>query len=49
MGSAASGMERKAAMKEQQEWHDRTRYEVLLFVGDIVLFVLAGGWILDWY
>jgi hypothetical protein len=27
----------------------RTRYQVLLFVGGIVLFVLAGGLILDWY
>jgi hypothetical protein len=33
----------------QEKWYDRTRYQILLFVGGIVLFVLVGGWILDWY
>ena len=34
---------------QDEKWYDRTRYQVLLFVGGIVLFVLVGGWILDWY
>src|SRR5215218_3453534 len=34
---------------QNEKWYDRTRYQVLLFVGGIVFFVLAGGWILDWY
>src|SRR5215207_5758698 len=34
---------------QNEKWYDRTRYQILLFVGGIVLFVLAGGWILDWY
>ena len=35
--------------RQDEKWYDRTRYQVLLFVGGIVLFVLVGGWILDWY
>jgi hypothetical protein len=61
VSNAASGKGRKAEMtdskppsdsEERQDdgkWYDRTRYQVLLFVGGIVLFVLVGGWILDWY
>lgn len=35
--------------QEQKKWHERTRYQILLFVGGTVLFVLVVGWILDWY
>jgi pentapeptide repeat protein len=60
VSDAASGKGRKAEMtdskppsdseeRRDEKWYDRTRYQVLLFVGGIVLFVLAGGWILDWY
>jgi hypothetical protein len=35
--------------RQNEKWYDRTRYQVLLFVGGIVFFVLVGGWILDWY
>src|SRR5215211_7626640 len=35
--------------RQDEKWYDRTRYQVLLFVGGIVLFVLVGGWSLDWY
>jgi hypothetical protein len=35
--------------QDDGKWYDRTRYQVLLFVGGIVLFVLVGGWTLDWY
>lgn len=35
--------------REQEMWYERTRYQVLLFAGGIALFVLVGGWILDWY
>jgi hypothetical protein len=56
----ASGKERKAEMtdskppsiseeRQDEKWYDRTRYQVLLFVGGTALFVLAGGLILDWY
>jgi hypothetical protein len=60
VSDAASGKGRKAEMTDSkppsdseepqdEKWYDRTRYQVLLFVGGIVLFVLVGGWILDWY
>jgi Pentapeptide repeats (8 copies) len=32
-----------------EKWYERMRYQVLLFTGGIALFVLFGGWILDWY
>jgi uncharacterized protein YjbI with pentapeptide repeats len=35
--------------QDDEKWYDRTRYQILLFVGGIALFVLAGGWILNWY
>jgi uncharacterized protein YjbI with pentapeptide repeats len=35
--------------QEQEKWYERTRYQLLLFGGGVVLFVFAGGWILDWY
>jgi hypothetical protein len=57
---AASGKGRIAEMTDSkppsdseewqdEKWYDRTRYQVLLVVGGIVLFVLVRGWILDWY
>jgi Pentapeptide repeats (8 copies) len=57
---AASGKGRKAETTDSkppsdseepqdERWYDRTRYQVLLFVGSIVLFVLVGGLILTWY
>jgi uncharacterized protein YjbI with pentapeptide repeats len=51
VSDAASGKGRKAKMTDSKppKWYDRTRYQVLLFVGGIALFVLAGAWILDWY
>jgi Pentapeptide repeats (8 copies) len=60
VSNAASGKERKAEMTDSkppsdseelqdEKWYDRTRYQILLFVGGIALFVLAGGLILDWY
>ena len=33
----------------QEKWYERMRYQILLFTGGIALFVLVGGWILDWY
>jgi hypothetical protein len=33
----------------QEKWYGRMRYQVLLFTGGIALFVLVGGWMLDWY
>src|SRR5215212_5499673 len=33
----------------QEKWYERMRYQILLFIGGIALFVLFGGWILDWY
>src|SRR5215212_9499357 len=33
----------------QEKWYERMRYQILLFIGGIALFVLVGGWILDWY
>jgi len=33
----------------REKSYERTRYQILLFVGGIALFVLAGGWIVDWY
>src|SRR5918993_4498407 len=33
----------------QEKWYERMRYQILLFAGGIALFVLVGGWILDWY
>ena len=35
--------------QKQEKWYERTRYQILLFAGGIALFVLLGGWILDWY
>jgi len=35
--------------QEQEKWYERTRYQILLFAVGIALFVLIGGWILDWY
>jgi hypothetical protein len=60
VSAAASGKGRKAQMtdskppsdseeRQDEKWYDRTRYQVLLFVGGIVLFVLVGGWILHLY
>src|SRR5215213_1227014 len=58
---AASGMRRSNEMtdlkpprdrgqqQEQEKWYEKTRYQILLFAGGIALFVLVGGWILDWY
>jgi uncharacterized protein YjbI with pentapeptide repeats len=34
---------------QNKKWYERTRYQILLFAGGIVLFVLVGGLILDWY
>jgi hypothetical protein len=34
---------------EKEKWYESTRYQVLLFVGGLALFVLVGGLILDWY
>jgi hypothetical protein len=60
VSNVAFGKGRKAEMTDSkppsdseepqdEKWYDRTRYQVLLFVGGIALFVLIGGWILDWY
>ena len=60
MSTAASGKERKAEMtdskpiedrdeNEQEEWHERTRNQILMFAVGIVLFGLVLGLILDWY
>jgi hypothetical protein len=60
VSNAASGKERKAEMtdskpaedrdeKEQEEWYERTRYQILLFAGGIALFFLVLGWGLNWY
>jgi Pentapeptide repeats (8 copies) len=35
--------------QEQQKWHERTRFQVILFVVGVVLFILVVGFILDWY
>ncbi len=38
--------------KEQEEWYERTRYQVLLFAGGIIVYLLFGlllWWVLDWY
>jgi hypothetical protein len=35
--------------QKQQKWHERTRYQVLLFAVGVVLFILVVGLILDWY
>jgi uncharacterized protein YjbI with pentapeptide repeats len=35
--------------REQEEWYDRTRYQLLLFAIGIALFVVAGALVLDWY
>ncbi len=34
---------------QNEKWYERTRYQILLFAVGIALFVLVGGWILDWY
>ena len=34
---------------EQEKWHQKTWSQILLVVLGIALFVLVGGWILDWY
>jgi uncharacterized protein YjbI with pentapeptide repeats len=36
-------------VSQNKKWYERTRYQVLLFVGGIVLFFLVGGLTLDWY
>jgi uncharacterized protein YjbI with pentapeptide repeats len=35
--------------QEQEKWYEKTRYQILLFAGGIALFILVGGWILNWY
>jgi hypothetical protein len=35
--------------RPNKKWYNRTRYQILLFVGGIALFVLAVGWLLEWY
>jgi len=35
--------------KEQEEWYERTRSQIILFAVGIALFGLALGLILDWY
>jgi pentapeptide repeat protein len=35
--------------KEQETWYKRTRYQILLFAVGIVLFVIVGALVLDWY
>jgi hypothetical protein len=32
-----------------EKWYEKMRYQILLFIGGIALFVFFGGWILDWY
>jgi F0F1-type ATP synthase assembly protein I len=60
VSNAASGKERKAKMtdskpiedrdeNEQEEWHERTRNQIVMFAVGIVLFGLVLGLILDWY
>jgi hypothetical protein len=60
VSNAASGKERRAEMtdskpiedrdeNEQEEWHERTRNQILMFAVGIVLFGLVLGLILDWY
>jgi len=39
----------RGQQQEQEKWYEKTRYQILLFAGGIALFVLVGGWILDWY
>jgi hypothetical protein len=40
---------REGGEPKNEKWYERTRYQILLFAGGIALFVLVGGWILDWY
>lgn len=35
--------------QKKEEWYDRTRYQLLLFAVGIVLFVIVGALVLDWY
>lgn len=35
--------------QQDEKWYERTRYQILLFAGAIVLFGLVLGLILDWY
>jgi len=35
--------------QEQEKWYERTRYQILLFLGGILGFVLVVGFLLDWY
>jgi hypothetical protein len=60
VSNAASGKERKAEMtdskpiedrdeNEQEEWHERSRNQILMFAVGIVLLGLVLGLILDWY
>jgi uncharacterized protein YjbI with pentapeptide repeats len=60
VSNAASGKGRKAEMtdskpssdseeRQDEKWYDRTRYQILLFMGGIALFGLVLGLILDWY
>jgi|SRR5829696_1142815 len=35
--------------QQNEKWYKRTRYQVLLFGIGIALFIIVGGWILDWY
>ncbi len=59
VSNAASGKERKAEMtdskpiedrdeNEQEEWHERSRNQILMFAVGIVLLGLVLGLILDW-
>jgi hypothetical protein len=34
---------------QNKMWHEKTQYQILLFAGGVALFILVGGWILDWY
>jgi len=60
VSNAACGKERNAEMTDSKpssdieesqddKWHDRTRYQILLFTVVIALFGLVLGLILDWY
>jgi hypothetical protein len=60
VSNAACGKERNAEMTDSKpssdieesqddKWHDRTRYQILLFAVGIALFGLVLGLILDWY
>jgi hypothetical protein len=35
--------------QEREKWYERTRYQVLLFVGGVALFGIVLGVVLDWY